>query len=452
MKKLPTDPEAERVCIGAALARQDALDLIIDQLEQSYFYDNRHKHIWTALHEFWRTGQRPDVVDVAEHLQHHKNLERAGGMSYLMGIENEGRGCNMPLYIERVRVSHKRRSLIAMAQHLLNRAGEDDLDDILDDTSRELSNISALSEEKAQFLEELFLGDKGLLEQYRQAARDRRLGHTVMAGVPTGMTEIDGMLGGLAPTRFIVIGACTGVGKTEFMSQLLAQHARDGVKALVFSMEMDAKEYASRVGGPLIRVHGNRSLSGDVSPEEEARYDEMAKNLKAQWNSNILIYAKAAIKTQQIKAITRRYMEQHGIKVVYIDHMGLIKSNGRGRYEQMSEISRDLKELAMSLNVCVVAACQMNREGAKEGDLELYHLRDSGNIEQDVNQAVFLMREQQGDDPRSIWKVKVAKNRHGPKHHKGQAIKYFYDYRSAYLHPYVEVEEEIGDDWGNFTP
>ncbi len=447
MKKLPTDHEAEMICLGAALARQDSLDMIVDQLDQSHLYDSKHRHIWGALHEFWRTGQRPDVVDVGEQLDHQGNLERAGGMAYLLNMENAARGVNLPLYIDRVRTSYKRRKLIELAQSLLGRADKDDLDDVLNDVGVELSNISSLTGDEAVFLEDLFLGKDGLIEDYKKAAANRKLGHTVMAGVPTGMNEVDELLGGLAPSRFVVVAARTGIGKTEFITQLLAQHCRHGVKALVFSMEMDGREYASRTGGPLVRIHGNRSMAGDVTDEELGRYDELAKNLRGPWKGNILIYPKAAVNTRQIKAITRRYIESHGIKVVYVDHMGLVKGHGKSIYEKTTEISRDLKEIAMELGICVVSACQINRE-AVDGELpKLHHLRDSGAIEQDANQVILLSRLQDGNDPRSIWAIDVAKNRHGPICKPKEPIKYYYDYRAAYVSAYVPIQDDIGDEW-----
>lgn len=449
MSDNPTcDLEAERICLGAAIGSQSALDMIRDKLTLESFDYGRHRDIWLALEVLWRADHKPSAIDVIEQLQAAECKFMDQLPDYVYAIEDEGRGTRLAVYIERIQTAYRLRRLALLARDITNgvKSGEAVL--TIEEAAKELGEISCLSTEEPQLLEDVLMGKDHLIDEFRQHKKDKDSGITVMAGPPSGFAEIDEHMGGLGPSRFLIVAARAGMGKTEILSHMIASNARNKVPALVFSMEMSRKEYAARISGPLIRIHGNRALRGTVTDEEAYRYSELERLARKEVNGNILIDARAALSTTQIKAVVRRYKEKYGIQVVYIDHMGLIRDTGKTPYEKASNISRDLKELAMGLDVCVVAACQINRAGA-EGYPKMWNLRDSGNIEQDVDQAILFHREEIHGD--NVWRVELAKNRHGEE----TVVKYLYDYRSATVSPYVdrtvEIKEEC-DRYGAFVP
>lgn len=430
MKKIPADPDAEQTCLGASLMSQEALDILRSSLEKDAFHDHRHREIWQVLEEFWKIGQKPDPIDIGSYLDSEKRLHKAGGMAYLLQLQSVGSGADLKIYIQRLKDAQRKRRLVFMAQDIFQRIDDDEVGNIIDDASKELGLISTLADEEPQFINDVVTGPDGVLEQWIEAKRQRDCGEIVMAGPPTGFDRIDETIGGMGAGRQIIIGARTGVGKTEFASLIIANCVRKEIPTLVFSMEMTEREYAARVCGPLVSVHGNKASSGMVTDEEASRYAELETNFKDRWKKNVLIDARPALTTTQIKAIARRHVERNGVKVIFIDHMGLIRGKGNSLYEQVSGISRDLKEIAMSLNVCVVSLCQINRKAAHDNGVpQIHHLRDSGSIEQDSDQIILLHRRLEQDTNEMKWMVNIAKNRHGTE----RVIDYAYDYHTAQI-------------------
>ena len=421
---VPRDLEAENYIIGAALSDEAERDRILIALTPDTFSDLRNQTIFRTIVDIYDQGLNvsPDLV-YAKIKDENSRVEING--SYLADLSMMSVSIDARHYIKKILTAYKRRILMLKAQEVVTLASSEEHN--IDDTIAEFEDVLyklQTSENKIDIkslAEACQTRDGQKFEDYIDKTWERAQQYgEVLRGVPTGYDQLDSRLGGLQRKAFVVLGAGTGMGKTEMMCQILSKMIAKNIPILFFSMEMSIDECSDRFIGINAAVFHGRIERGNYNEETRDRIKHQAcVEFQKQKGKCLHICEESSITPETMKAIIRRYKKKYGVQVVVVDHLGLIKfpKGVTSRYEAISHNSRQMKVLAQQLDVCIVAAAQMNREAFK-GDKRkprISDLRDSGNIEQDANQIILLHRDMD-DNNQSIdnrMYLNVAKERKG---------------------------------------
>jgi len=245
---------------------------------------------------------------------------------------------------------------------------------------------------------------------------------TKLSGLPTGFDELDTLTSGFQPSDFVIIGSRPSVGKTTLALNMAAHIAiRERCPAAFFSLEMPDTAIAQRLISSEALVEGEKMRKGSLTADELGKVNGVAKMMT---DVPLFIVDKPAIKIFELRAMARSLRSQKNVQIIFIDYLGLIshENNTMPRHEQMSEISRTLKSLAMELKIPIVVLCQLNREMERSGRNQpptLANIRDSGSIEQDADLVMFLHQKpppenEEGEVAKGIpTELIVAKHRNG---------------------------------------
>jgi len=228
-------------------------------------------------------------------------------------------------------------------------------------------------------------------------------------GAPTGFHKLDDMIGGLRPGRLMTIAGVTGSGKSSLAINIALSAARSGRRVLVFSLEMSATELAHRMASQICSLDSHAIAKGRLTPVEWKRYIDACDQL-SKLGDGLLIRSGTANSTTIAGELMR--METLGQRpdVVILDHLQLATSTEKGDsvYQKTCRLTGALKQASLDHNISIVALSQFNRQVA-DGRPRLYHLRDSGSIEQDSDNVLFIWHKDEGD-----CRLLLEKNRSGP--------------------------------------
>lgn len=451
-ERVPVSLEAEQAILGAILFDNEIYYRVSAFLKPEHFFDPVHQLIFDACGKLINSGRlaAPTIVDTF--LSTSEGFREAGGRRYL-----EQLAANVPAtasahdYARVVFDLAVCRGLINIGTEMIDRARETTLDD---DPARQL-------EAAEQSLYKLAETGKygGGFKSFRSAITEaieiadaavKRDGG--LAGVATGMRDLDNMMGGLHPSDLIILAGRPSMGKTSLATNIAVNAARayraerqpDGtVKAVegavvgLFSLEMAAEQIATRIISEVSGVPSNEIRRGEVDQESFDRVYHAARELEA---LPLFIDDTGGLNIAQVAARARRLKRQHGLGLLVVDYLQLLAGSGKrssdSRVQEITEISMGLKALAKELNVPVIALSQLSRQVESREDKrpQLADLRESGSIEQDADVVLFVFREeyylkrsepregtaeheqwqQQCSEVQGIAEVIIGKQRHGP--------------------------------------
>ncbi len=417
----PNSLDAERSVLGAMLQDASSATLAFETLSPGDFYSPEHREIFDAMKALHIVGSPIDVMTVGHELSRRGTLEGVGGTAYLLqAFRFVPTTANTRTYVEIVQEKATLRKLISACQNIsqqcysqlepvptILREAERAIFDIVmkrggADTLKPISHVLSLTFDKIEELGRL----KGRL-----------------SGVPSGLYDLDRMLTGFHGGEFILIGARPAMGKTAAalgISLFAADKARKTVA--IFSMEMPSEQIGMRLLCSAANINMQRVRTGMLNDEEWIKLGDCLNHLSSR---HIYIDDTPALTPSQLRSRCRRLMMEKGLDLVVIDYLGLMGSDKRteNRQLEVSEISRQLKSIALELKVPLVTCAQLSRAPAARNDKRplLSDLRDSGSIEQDADVVLFLHREgyyataESGIKPDdSAGEVHVAKQRNGP--------------------------------------
>lgn len=400
----PYSNQAERALLGCCL--MDGLDKVGVALERlraggAAFYDLRHQTLWNALSAMHEASAPVDMVTVHQWLSDSGRLTECGGLVYLSGLCDEVVSTvNLPQYLEIVLEKNRLRqtlTLVTEAQQKILAAGEEGAphpDEVLDGVERDLLR---LSEQRAGSREipvaELMRGALDRLEEYQRGGAQVR-------GLESGFEYLDKMTGGMEPGQMIVFAARPGMGKTSFAMNVADHLAVDRkVPVAVFSLEMSANELAMRLLFQRAQADFQRFRTGFL---ENGAIPGLAGAAAKIGGGKLWIDDGGDASVLELRAKARRMRNQHGIKLIVIDYLQLLRGSSRysNREAEVAEISRSIKSLAKELEIPVIVLAQLNREVEKEKNRapRLSDLRESGAIEQDADFVGILHRPPKADD------------------------------------------------------
>jgi replicative DNA helicase len=408
----PHSVEAEQSVLGGLLLEFSAWDKVGDLLVPPDFYRLEHRDIFEAIGELVAASREADVITVHERLKQTGREGAEYSLAYLNSLAaSVPSAANIRRYAEIVRERATLRALISAADNMataaFNPSGRSALE-ILDEAASVIGAFDRRSQRKAPRAVADLLA--AAIDRYTDLAEGR-----APAGMKTGIAPLDRLLaGGLRGGKVYGIAARTSVGKSSAARAILLHLARSGITTLLLSQEMPADELADALVAEAGRVDGSTLQSGQFDDQDWGRIAEAVDTLRAiplhVDDEGGLTLAKVRVKARAVK----------GLQVLAIDYLQLLTSTLKNKTtnDEIGEISKGLKALALELNIPIVVLSQLNREVERRTDKEpvLSDLRDSGNIEQDLDVAVLMWTasEEEGSESRLVgWKV--AKHRGGKK-------------------------------------
>ncbi len=413
----PNSREAEISVLGAMLQDSAAVLRGMENLKAEDFYLAEHQEIFRAMADLAREHKPIDLTTLMTEMSRRGTLEGVGGANYLMRlISSVPTTANAGAYMDLVLEKSTLRKLIGAAQGIEKEAyaQQSPVQEVLNGA------------EKAIFDLVMNRTDGGTLKPVRevlvttyQEIETLARQHGEISGVPSGFIDLDGLLTGLHPGELIILGARPAMGKTSFAMNI-AGHASvaKGKTVAVFSLEMPREQIVMRLLCSESRVNMQKIRKGTL---EDREWLALAKALGPISNAPLYLDDTAALTPSQLRSRCRRLMMDHGLDLVLVDYLGLMRSDGRteSRQLEVAEISRQLKAIALELKVPIIACAQLSRANKDRVDKRpvLSDLRDSGSIEQDADVVMFLHREEYYNpdtEDKNIAEVIVAKQRSGP--------------------------------------
>lgn len=415
----PHSIEAEQACLGSCLIDPEAFDRVSELLSGADdFYREAHQEIYSAMVALAEGNQNIDLITVTNRLRNHAKLENCGGAAYLdslIGIVGSSAHVSAYARIVADKATERRLQQAGNSIVRLSLDGEADAANKVDQ-AEEL--VFAVGNKRSRTeLEQI----KATLQDTFETLYERYRNKISITGVATGFADLDDITGGLQPTNLIIIGARPSMGKTAFAMSVAINVALNREKpgvAAVFSLEMSRQELCQRVLCSVAQVNAMDVRRGNLRDQDWQRIGRAMNQLN---EAMLFIDDQAGTTVLEMKAKLRRLQKRHGLDLVVIDYLQLIRGSGRtdNRVNEVSEISRQLKGLAKELNVPIVALSQVSRQVEARQDKRpgLSDLRESGAIEQDADLVAFIYRDEyynpQTQDTNTA-EVIIAKQRNGP--------------------------------------
>jgi replicative DNA helicase len=448
---LPHNIEAEQQLLGAILTNNDVYDRVSAIVRAEHFFEPVHRRIYEVAAARILRNTLASPVTLKPYLEDDSALRDLGGAAYLVRLT----AAAVSSYAARdyAQIIHDlalRRALIDLGRDIAARAGRADVEEEPRDQIVEAeSRLYQMAEQgNAERGFQSFLKAATDAVQMANAAYQRDGG---LAGLSTGLVDLDRKLGGLHPSDLLILAGRPSMGKTSLATNIAFNIARryrrglrpdgsegsiDGGVVGFFSLEMSAEQLAARILSEAAEVPSEQIRRGDMTEAEFRRFVEAAKALES---CPLFIDDTPALPISQVAARARRLKRTHGLDLLMVDYLQLLRaaSARENRVAEVSEITQGLKAIAKELNIPVVALSQLSRQVESRDDKrpQLSDLRESGSIEQDADVVMFVFREEyyrerekpSEDNTEAILKwqdamarvhgkaeVIIGKQRHGP--------------------------------------
>ncbi|MES2223428.1 MAG: replicative DNA helicase [Patescibacteria group bacterium] len=420
MRIPPQHLESEMALLGGILRSADAIYEVTDVVTIDTFYADKHKAIFETMLELNSRGEPIDIVTMSGKLADKSLLEKIGGRTYLGElISSIPPASNIRHYAELVKKKHTLRRLISSAEHISELGYDEnrDTDELLDIAEKEIFDISN-SSNVARFIPVGATLDEAWdrLERLHQSKDELR-------GVPTGFKDLDAMLSGFQKSDLIILAARPSMGKTALALDIARQAALNhGISVGIFSLEMSSQQLVDRMLSADSQVNAWKLRTGKLSIEQD--FEKLRHSIDRLSKAPIYIDDQPGNNILKMRSVARKLKIEKGLGMIVVDYLQLITPTGSKNndnvVQQVTEISRALKQLARELEVPVLALSQLSRDVEKRGGSgrpKLSDLRDSGSIEQDADVVMFIHREdkyREDSDRQNIAQIHIDKHRNGP--------------------------------------
>jgi replicative DNA helicase len=422
----PQNLEAEQSLLGSLLIDANAMIKVADRLHADDFYREAHGTIYECMLELFERHDPIDILSLGNRLDEKGVIQKVGGRAYLVELSNAvPTSANVKHYSDIVQKKATLRRLIQTASDItrLSFDEEEDIDVTLDEAERALFQVSE------KYNKNTFVSIGSVLFEAFDRIDELHKERGKLRGTPSGFRELDDLLAGFQRSDLIILAARPSVGKTSLALDI----ARNiGVKAKMpigfFSLEMSKEQLVDRMICAQADVDLWKLRTGRLSERAED-FDKIGVALGELSEAPMYIDDTATLNVMQLRTKARRLKTEHGLGMIVVDYLQLMEGRSKkgsdNRVQEVSEISRGLKQIAKELDVPVLALAQLSRavEQNKPAIPRLSHLRDSGSIEQDADVVLFIYRKsadrsyQEADlspEERNIAEIHVAKHRNGP--------------------------------------
>ena len=416
----PHNIEAEQSVLGAAFISKIALQKVCEELQTDSFYIDSHSKIYEVLNDLYKEGVAVDITTVTDKLTTKKLLKQVGDVDYLLEIVNSvPTAANVDYYINIVREKSILRNLINTATQIVSDAynGDFTINETLDEAERKILNV-AKNRKTGEFkpIQEALTEAQNNLEKIAESSGE-------ITGIPSGFYDLDKVTTGFHENELIILAARPGMGKTAIVLNIVVNVALSTKKNVaVINLEMSADQLAMRMISSAGQIDGYKLRTGKLEHNDWKRVNEAISQLA---ETNIKIDDTPGISIGEIRAKCRRLAAtEKGLSLIVIDYLQLVSTTSKyagNRQQEVAEISRALKTLALELKVPIIACAQLSRavEGREDKRPLMSDLRESGSIEQDADIVAFLYRddyynkEARMDDNNSVVEFIIGKNRSG---------------------------------------
>lgn len=413
----PNNTEAEEATLGSILVDSDCLIDLTGFLKPEDFYLERHSWIYQGMVDLFSKGKPVDIVLLSDLLEQRGQLKEIGGDSYLISLLNTTpTAINARDYARLVERDSLRRRLLQAAGKVAKLAYSDALpDEMLSQAGKVIYGVASDREsDTTRPISSLAEEIQADVEQLSQAKGQKIL------GLPTGLRDLDKVLGGLQKSHSIVIAGRPGMGKSSLAGQIALYTAKQfKARSLLFSLEMSAKELTRRLISAESRIPEARIKTANIQDEEWPAYYAAIQTISGLpiTIDDAGYLTPSLMRTRAMKL----YLEQ-GLDLIILDYLQLMRGDGKyqnNRTQEVSDLSRACKLLARELNIPVLVLSQLSRECEKRHDKRpmLSDLRDSGSIEADADEVLFIYRDEVYNPETTfpnIAEIIVAKHRGGP--------------------------------------
>ena len=403
--------------LGGILLEPKAYFSVASILQAEDFFLKRHEYIWNAFSRLQERNDAIDYVTLSGELRDMGLLDEVGGQAYLTSlVNNTPTAIHVEVYGEMVARTSTRRKMLGAADSIRQLALDEamSINTVVDEAEQALFAVT-----NRQVKSEFVTIEAAASEYYDELERLLEIGVGAI-GMPTGFKDLDLLLGGFHKSDLIVFAGRPGMGKTSWMLSVALNVARRDRRIAIFTMEMGVEQMVQRLISMEAGIHIQQLRRASISAREHTRLTETIGRIS---NLHIFIDDTPSISPVEMRTKCRRLQHEYGLDIVMVDYMQLM-SAGRAyennRVQEISYISRSLKELARELNVTVLSTAQLSRAVEQRDDKRplLSDLRESGTIEQDADAVLFLYRDAVYNPDTTEFpsqaQVILSKHRHGP--------------------------------------
>lgn len=387
----PHNLEAEKALLGSVFWSYSALQKVCEEVTGDVFAYKPHSKIFEVIYSLYQNKKPVDISTLTAEIISKGYLVEVGGVAYLNSIvDSVATGANVGYYIDTVLKMFTLRRMIEVATSIITNANKADVNvgEAVEMAEKSILGISKLRKtSEFRTVQEVLDKAQSDLESLAQNRGN-------VTGLTTGLIDLDNLTNGFKPTQLVIIAARPAVGKTAFALNIACAAAKSTKKNIaVFSLEMPAEQLIMRMISSLGQVDNKKLQTGRLENEDWRRINEAISQLA---DTNIFFHDAGGVTASEIKAKCRRLSTQgEGLGLVIIDYLQLIDSSAKysgSRQQEVSEISRNLKTMALELEVPVIALSQLSRSVEKREDKKpvLSDLRESGSIEQDADIVAAL--------------------------------------------------------------
>lgn len=449
----PQNLEAEQSFLGSLLIDKEAMTKVADTVRPEDMYRDAHRVIYDTIIELYERHDPIDILALGNRLEEKEALKAVGGRSYLIELSNMvPTSAHVVHYAQIIQKKATLRRLLGAASSIteLGYEEETDIEETLDLAERTLFGVSQ------KFLKNAFVPLRSVLSEAFDRIDELHQNRGAMRGVPSGFKDLDELLAGLQRSDLVILAARPSVGKTSLALDVARNvSVRTKLPVGLFSLEMSKEQLVDRMICAEAGVDLWKLRTGRLS-ERDDDFPRIGNALGTLSEAPLYIDDTPNLSVLQLRTKARRLQSEHGLGLIIIDYLQLMEgsrkssANSDNRVQEVSEISRGLKQIARELHVPVLALAQLSRavEQNKPAIPRLSHLRDSGSIEQDADVVLFIYRkaadrgyrpEELTPEEKSIAEIHVAKHRNGP---TGTVRLFFDSQRTSFMN----LERRIGAD------
>lgn len=418
-RSIPNNQEAEQSLLSSMFISKYALDKACDTLVEDDFYYDNNRVIFNTLVDLSSRNIPIDMTSLVTELKNNNKLNEAGGIEYLTEVLNsEAVASNAEYYIKKVNDASLLRRLIKVSEEIQTMGYEpsQEVNDVLDEAEKKILNV-VKNKQTSEFRE---FSDVLYEAQSHLETLSKTKGE--ITGIPSGWVDLDRLTAGFHENQLIIVAARPGMGKTVFALNVATNVAKAGKTVALFNLEMDAVQLANRMLSSEGQIEGRKFMSGNFDNNDWVRLNEAISRLQ---NTKIYINDTPGCTIGEIRSKCRRLASsENGLGIVIIDYLQLVsggKNYGTNRQQEVSDISRSLKLLALELHVPVIALSQLSRNVELREDKRpiMSDLRESGSLEQDADIVAFLYRDSYykkqavEESNTSVSELIVGKHRNG---------------------------------------
>ena len=413
---LPHSPEAEQSVIGSMLMDREAIMAASEIIDSADFYQHQYGILFETMLELYNEGTPVDLITLQDRLREKDVPPEISSLEFAKDLlSSVYTSTNVRQYAQIVYEKSILRKLIKESEETANICylGKERVDDIMEDTEKRIFSLL----QKRNTGDFVPIKDVVLnaLDKIELASKNRGS----VTGIPTGFIDLDYKTSGMQPSDLILIAARPSMGKTAFVLNI-AQHMafKNDVTAAIFSLEMSKEQLVNRLFSLESKVDSQSIRTGNLSDDDWAKLIESAGIIG---KSNLIIDDTPGISVSELRSKCRKYKLEHNLGIIIIDYLQLMTGSKRSdsRQQEISDISRSLKEVARELSVPVIALSQLSRAVEQRPDHRpmLSDLRESGAMEQDADVIMFIYRDDyynKDSEKKNIAEIIIAKQRNGP--------------------------------------